>query len=54
MLAALKVAKCGYYGGDLAAALHARVDHVVAVLRYETFLSEYETAYRNLNRPSSS
>jgi hypothetical protein len=47
---ALRLAKAGYYGGDPAAVLEARVDLVLAALQYEAFTDEYERSAMELNR----
>ena len=50
MLVAMRLAKSGYYGGDPAKVLQARVDHVITTAEYEKFLSEYEEVFYELNR----
>jgi len=50
MLAALRLAKAGYYGGDPEAVLRARVDMVLAVAQYEYFLAEYQEEEYLLNK----
>lgn len=52
MLIALKLAKAGYYGGDIQAVLSANVDHVFTAWEYEVFLSDYEIADYELNKGS--
>lgn len=50
MLVALRLAKVGYYGGSPERVLRARVDHVLAALEYEMFVSEYELVSYELNK----
>ena len=49
MLAALRLAKAGYYGGDPEAVLRARVDMVLGLVQYEVFLNEYQEEEYLLN-----
>lgn len=49
----LKVAKYGYYGGDVDSVRKARVDDVVSILQYESFLSDYEEEFMGANRDNS-
>ena len=48
----MRVARAGYYGGDPARVLSARVDLVLAVAEYDLFVSDYERAFMELNRES--
>lgn len=50
MLVALKIAKAGYYSGDPAKVLDARVDHIISIMEYEKFTMDYESAYTELNK----
>jgi hypothetical protein len=50
---ALRLARQGYYGGDPERVLQAPSDMVLAAAEYEGFLSDYETAYYDLNRGNS-
>ena len=47
---ALGLAKAGYYGGDPAQVLGARVDHVLSCIAFERFRSEYQDVEYELNR----
>lgn len=44
------IAREGYYDGDPEKVLSARADLVCAVLGYEKFRNEYETADSELNK----
>ena len=48
---ALRLAKAGYGGGDPGSVLKMRADLVIAAAQYEIFVSDYERAYIELNRP---
>jgi len=50
---ALKLAHHGYGGGDPERILKMPTDIVLAALQYETFLSDYEQAYFDLNKSKS-
>lgn len=50
MLVALKIAKSGYYNGDPANVLNAQVDHVLSVLEYEAFNTDFEKVYIEMNK----
>lgn len=50
---AVKLAKEGYYGGNVEAILSAPVDVVQALLDYEVFESEYEREFIALNKPDN-
>tara|TARA_R110000744_G_C19209653_1_gene545879 strand:- start:127 stop:285 length:159 start_codon:yes stop_codon:yes gene_type:complete len=45
-----KLAKLGYCGGDPVKILQSPVDIVMAMLDYEAFYDDYETAYIALNK----
>lgn len=47
---ALRLAKGGWWNGDPGLIMKAPCDEVMAALRYEGFLSEYEGAVVDLNR----
>ncbi len=47
---ACRLAKAGYFGGDPDAVLSAPVTTVLTILHYETFESDYEAAYTELNK----
>lgn len=49
-MVALRLAKAGFGGGDPEKVLGMRVDLVMAAVQYETFVSEYERAYVELNK----
>jgi len=46
----LRVSKAGYYSGDPEKVLNSRVDHILAIIEYENFLNDYESAYMELNK----
>ncbi len=46
----MRLAKAGYFGGNPDAVKAAPVDTVLKILHYETFESEYERAYTELNK----
>ena len=46
----MRIARKGYYSGDPEKVLKARVDHVLALGEYETFMYEYESVYTELNK----
>jgi hypothetical protein len=46
----LRIAKLGYYGGDPAKVREARVDDVMAIIEFEEFHGDLETATYELNR----
>jgi len=50
MLAALRIAKAGYYSGDPEKVLKAKVDHVLMVLDYEKFTIDFEDVYYEINK----
>jgi hypothetical protein len=50
MLIALRLAKAGYFCGDPAWVLDARVDHVLAAFEYENFQADYELVSYELNK----
>lgn len=50
MFLAIRLAKAGYYNGDPQAVMAAPVDMVQAIIDYEKFESDYESAYIALNR----
>jgi hypothetical protein len=50
---ALKLAKAGYWQGDIGNIMKAPASEVLAVAQYETFVSEYEQATFELNKESS-
>ena len=52
MFVALRIAKAGYYSGDPQKVLEARVDYVLSILEYESFNSDYERVYTELNKGS--
>jgi hypothetical protein len=45
LVIALKIAKQGYYQGDLDKVLKARCDHVLLIAQYEKFIADFEKAY---------
>tara|TARA_R110000851_G_scaffold306239_4_gene464499 strand:- start:3295 stop:3450 length:156 start_codon:yes stop_codon:yes gene_type:complete len=47
---AMKVAKAGYYGGDIQKVLNSPCDLVFAIINYEAFESDYSNAYSELNK----
>ncbi len=47
---ALKLAKAGYWQGDIGRIMAAPAHEVMAVYQYETFVSEYERATFELNK----
>ena len=47
---ALRLARAGYYGGDVGRVKAAPVDDVLNALAYEGFVSEYESVEYELNR----
>lgn len=50
MFFAMQLAKAGYFSGDPQSVLNAPVTVVQAAIHYESFVSEYETAYHDLNK----
>jgi len=44
------VAKLGFFGGDPDKVRKARVDTVMNVLAYSTFLNEFESVTREINK----
>ena len=50
MVVAIKLASCGYCGGDPEKVLEMRADLALAALQYEVFKTEYEQEYILLNR----
>lgn len=46
----MRVAKAGYYSGDVEAVMNAPVNIVQAILDYENFESDYEKEYIKLNK----
>ena len=50
IVVALRVAKAGYYGGDLEKILKAEADLVLKALHYSNFCTEYEEEYMELNK----
>ena len=52
MLIACKVAKAGYYGGDVDKILYeVPYDLVLNAFHYENFINDYEATYFELNKP---
>ena len=51
MLIALKLAGCGYCGGDPERVLEMRADLCIAAIQYEAFKQDYERESIALNRP---
>lgn len=47
---ALRLAKAGYYGGDVGAVKSAPVGDVLNALAYEGFVGEYESVEYELNK----
>lgn len=47
---ALRLARQGYGGGDPRVILDMPTDIVLAAVQYENFLTDYESAYVELNR----
>ena len=50
MMIAIKLAKAGFYGGDVQAVLNANVDHVMTAIEHEIYLVDYERAEFELNK----
>ena len=50
MAIALRLAKGGWYGGDVDAVLCAPADKVMASFQYENFLVKYESQMHKMNR----
>jgi hypothetical protein len=48
---ALKLAGCGYCGGDPEKVLEMRADLALAAFQYEAFKQEYEREFIALNSP---
>jgi hypothetical protein len=53
MLVAVRLAKSGYFQGDPEKVLQADADHVLMLVNYDTFLSNYEKVYFELNKPET-
>lgn len=53
-MVALRIAKLGYYNGDLDNVLNANVDHVLSILDYESFNVDYERVHTEMNKPEGS
>lgn len=49
-MVALRLAKAGYWNGDPAAVLDARVDLVLEALDYEKFTADFESVYLEMNK----
>lgn len=49
-MVALRLAKQGYFCGSPVGVLDAPVDAVLAIMSYEAFEDDYQTAYMELNR----
>ncbi len=49
-VAAVKLARLGYWGGDVGAVKRAPLDEVLAALDYEDFVPEYEAADYELQK----
>ena len=47
---ALRLARAGYYGGDVGAVKKAPVGDVLNAFAYEGFVGDYETVEYELNR----
>lgn len=47
---ALRLARAGYGGGDPERVLKMRADIVMAAVQYETFVSDYEKKFMEINR----
>lgn len=47
----MKLAKAGYYGGSPDAVMRGRVDMVLAALEYESYASDWQSAYSALHHP---
>lgn len=47
---AIRLARSGYGGGDPERILRMRVDYVMAAIQYETFRSEFERTFVEMNR----
>lgn len=50
---ALKLAKAGYWQGDVGRIMAAPASEVMAVAQYETFVSDFERATFELNKERS-
>lgn len=53
LVVAIRLAREGYGGGDPDKILNMRVDHVIAIIHYEKFRSDYERSYIELNKEVS-
>lgn len=51
MFFAIRLAKSGYYGGNVERILAAPISRFVAILEYEAFEADYEREYISLNTP---
>jgi len=49
----MKLAKAGYYGGNPDAVLEAPLNTVLAIIQYENFTRDVESAFRDLNQGES-
>ncbi len=49
-MTALTLAKAGFCGGDPEKVMQMKVGWVMAAMQFETFRSEYERSYIDLNR----
>lgn len=49
---ALKLAKAGYWGGDVGKIMESPVDEVLAAAQYESFCDDYENKIMELNKES--
>ena len=49
----VRVAKLGYYGGDLAAVRAAPCDDMQTIMEFEAFESDFEKEYIALNAPKT-
>ena len=50
MIVALRVAKEGFYGGDVERVLNAPADIVLNCIHYIKFLGDYENSYIEINK----
>ena len=50
MFIAMRIARKQYYGGDPERVLQAPTDHVLSLLEFDNFTTEYEEVFLELNK----